>query len=84
MQKGFKYLMDLLKSFSSRWLKFVEIHRVLGQVMLELLMDLILGSRWIWVKLVMDETLMARGAVSEVKQCHVWSRRAVGKPEAKN
>ena len=38
-------------------LKFVEGQRVLGHVILELLMDLILGSCWIWVKLVVDKAL---------------------------
>ena len=38
-------------------LKFVEGQRVLGHVILELLMDLILVSCWIWVKLVVDKAL---------------------------
>jgi hypothetical protein len=41
--------MDPLKSFTSRLLK-------LNHVMLELLVDLILGS-WIWAKFVMGKTL---------------------------
>ena len=35
----------------------MEGQRVLGHVVLDLLIDLILGSSWIWVKLVMDRAL---------------------------
>ena len=68
-------------------LKFVEGQRVLGHVILELLMDLILGSCWIWVKLVVDKTLQEVCCLEGLwgfKRCHVLSRRPVWKLEAKN
>ena len=45
--------MDPLRSFISRLLKL----NGFWGTMLELLMDLILESCWIWVKLVMDKAL---------------------------
>jgi hypothetical protein len=46
--------------------------------MLELLIDLILGSCWIWVKLVMDKAL-ARGTVTGGEA--VWKVQAEKEPQ---